>query len=102
MKHTIKKGVHFIRSFTAILYGKALRLFGIKRDKSVIPKGCYCYEPDHERNKTADSGVYYTIFCPYYKWFTMEWKGCSYLGVMREDILLYDQCKICGENYGFD
>ena len=34
---------------------------------SVIPEGQYCYTPDYEKNKIAESFTYYVIPCKYYK-----------------------------------
>lgn len=58
-----------------------------EKDKSVIPKGIYCY--DEERR------------CPYWEFhkndIDEEYGYCHYLEEY-DGLLLWDQCKICGIN----
>ena len=94
-----------------------------KKDTSVIPKGCYCYEPSEGHNKYGIPNVKY---CPYMT--SKEYNGvlcpyCAYLeqgtvDCTDEDFkklvehfgseekvfeglpltLLFDSCKECGIN----
>ena len=40
--------------------------------------------------------------CPYYVWGKGDRKGCLYVGFYGDDVLLYDQCKICGNSEDFN
>ena len=62
----------------------------------------YCYTPDYEKNKIAESFTYYVIPCKYYKTLGKRWNGCKYLGIITDDFVFDDQCKMCGKNYGDD
>lgn len=31
-----------------------------------------------------------------------RWNGCEYLGIITDDFVFNDKCKMCGENYGDD
>ena len=69
-------------------------------DESVIPTGPYCYVIDTEKTKFVDGvvdGDIYTKMCPYYK-FGNSIHGCTFVGYAGWDVLLSDQCKICGVN----
>jgi len=59
----------------------------------------YCYEHDVERNIKEPINGYWIKPCKYYR-STNKSKGvaCTYVGYFGFDVLLYDQCKICGEN----
>jgi hypothetical protein len=80
-----------------------LWFFGIKRDSSEIPVGLYCYTYDNERNEKepCSDGSFWIKTCKYYKS-----RGnrdiCTYVGFYGHDFALYDQCKICGRNYGLE
>ena len=68
-------------------------------DPSVIPQGLYCYIPDIKKNeKRKDWSVCYIIPCPYYKTLGKTWNGCMYLGIITDDMIFDDQCKMCSEN----
>ena len=78
-------------------------IFNLKHDKSVIPYGAYCYKGDDEKNKNSTSpSSYYIISCPYYKIISKKYNGCQYLGVVTDDFVFDDQCKLCGENYNYN
>lgn len=67
-------------------------------DKSVIPKGDYCYSIG-EINYKNNSPIIYTNVCPYYN--NNETPTCDYCeieGIEQDLVLLEDQCKICGVN----
>ena len=83
-----------------MLWSKIVLFFGYKYDKSQIPEGQYCYIPDIEKNKKAEKWTYYIIPCKYYKTLGKHWNGCKYLGIITDDFVFDDQCKMCGENYG--
>ena len=82
-----------------------LRLFGVVRSASVIPKGQYCYVRDEERNakEPCVDGGYWIKICKYYR-STPKTRGiaCTYVGFFGFDFCLYDECKICGENDEID
>ena len=96
----IYRHLYWTKNWIVMLWAKILILFGRKYDESVIPKNIpYCYTPDDEKNKGEYNGVYYVKPCPYYKTLGKTWDGCKFLGVIaRCDLLLSDQCKICGIN----
>lgn len=79
-----------------------VRLFRPKLDSSVIPVGHYCYVVDHERNKIEPMDGQWIKPCPYFKRFKNGNTACTYAGFIGFDAAHYDQCKICGENYGKD
>lgn len=83
-----------------VLYYKVLRFFGYKLPEDGIPEGYYCYVPDNEKNSSKKEGdfSYYIKPCPYWKWINKEYKGCAYLGVITDDPVFGDQCKMCNVN----
>ena len=75
----------------------------ITLDSDKIPKNTpYCYTIDRDRiknDKTLKDGELPIIMCPYYVWGKKDTRGCLYTKVYSTfDILLWDQCKICGGN----
>ena len=82
-----------------MIWAEMLVHFGHKYDKSVIPKNIqYCYTPLKYENN-----VYRVKPCPYYKTLGKTWDGCKFLGLIaKDDLLLSDQCKICGISNGYD
>lgn len=101
----IGERIKLIRYFVAAKFIRMCRAVGIKQDTSVIPSGMYCYVPDKERNanEPTDSFSYWIKPCKYYR-STPSSGGvaCMYVGYFGFDPCLYDQCKLCGENYGDD
>ena len=91
--------------YTETRYVKLLRIFGVGRSVSVIPKGQYCYVLDEERNTKEPStdGGYLIKPCKYYR-STVKTGGvaCTYTGFYGFDFCLYDRCKICGVNDEID
>ena len=86
-----------------MLWAKVLIFFGHEYDESVIPKDIpYCYTPDKEKNVNGYCGVYYVIPCPYYKTLGRDWNGCKFLGIITDDFVFDDQCKMCSVSDGFD
>ena len=85
----------------SMLFWWVLIKLGVKRCTKPIPEGHYCYYPDHEMNEKQDGTFnYYVIPCKYYKTMSKRYNGCAYIGVITDDCVFDDQCKICGENYG--
>lgn len=86
-----------IKKITSVIYGRLLRFLNIKRDDTVIPQGMYCYTPDIEKNKNKKDGdyKYYVKTCKYYKRLGRDYNGCSYLGIITDDDVFGDQCKLC-------
>lgn len=101
-KVSIGTYLYWSKNLTSMLYSKLLLLFGVRHSTSVIPEGQYCYTPDYEKNKIAESCTYYVIPCKYYKTLGKRWNGCKYLGIITDDFVFDDQCKMCGKNYGDD
>ena len=102
-KYTITDYLCLGRNFANMLWWKLLFLFGVRRSALPIPDGMYCYAPDIEKNearKEAEPYAYYIKPCKYYKTLGRRYNGCSYLGVITDDMTFDDQCKICSENYG--
>ena len=87
-----------------MVWAKIIVFFGYKYDKSKIPFGThYCYLPDDEKNEQAKSfSNYYKKPCPYFKYISTYYRGCKYLGIITDDPVFSDQCKMCGENYEDD
>ena len=77
-----------------------IRVFKIKKDKKHIPYGYYCYVPDIERNIKEPNvlGGYWIKPCKHYKYISENNRACTYLGYFGDDILLWDQVKICNIN----
>jgi len=91
------------RFLECVLFAILVRC-GLRRNVKYIPESPYCYLPDIGRNnnKSKDDWSYYIIPCKYYKYISQRLRGCTYLGYMGEDLLLSDQCKICGEKDGME
>lgn len=88
--------------YIEVYYWKLLFLFGVSRSTDGIPEDTvYCYKPDDEKNQTAKNGEYWIKPCKYYRSLNGQLKaGCTYVGFIGDDLLLGDQCKICGEKEG--
>lgn len=87
------------KNIVSALFSKCLVFFGFNYDNSVIPSGPYCYLPDEKKNAEVKSySVYYIIPCPYFMILSERWRACRYLGVITDDFVFRDQCKMCGEN----
>ena len=78
--------LYFAKNFVSVVYSKLLLLFGISHTPSVIPKGEYCYGINLKEGAV--------IRCPYYKPLGKERNGCKYLGVITDDFIFEDKCKI--------
>lgn len=102
-KYTITDYIYWGRNLANMLWWKLLFLFGVRRSALPIPNGMYCYAPDNEKNAKATSFKYYYIKpCKYYKTLGRRFNGCSYLGIITDDFVFDDQCKMCSENLGLD
>jgi hypothetical protein len=67
-------------------------------DKTVIPKGDYCYTITGPVYTNKDGiPTLPTKRCPYWEHLPFGSAYCSYLDE-RDDLLLVDQVKICGVN----
>ena len=93
--------LYWAKNLVNMLWWKLLFLFGVRRSALPIPEGMYCYNPDIEKNKAKkDFSTYYINSCKYYKTLGRRYNGCSYLGIITDDMTFDDQCKMCGVNYG--
>lgn len=111
LKERMMKNTYYLywtENLVNMLWWKLLILFGVRRSALPIPEGMYCYAPDNEKNcANEDSinnhgGTYYIKPCKYYKTLGRRFNGCSYLGIITDDCVFDDQCKMCCENYGID
>lgn len=87
--------------YIEIIFVKIILFLGIKRNKSIIPKGHYCYTPI-EFPSEKNNGIYKIKPCKYYRSVTKYIKSCTYEGYIGYDMCLWDQCKICNENLYFE
>ncbi len=95
--------VYWSRNLANVLWWKLLFLFGVRRSALPIPEGMYCYAPDDEKNAKATSFKYYYIKpCKYYKTLWSSFNGCSFIGIITDDCVFDDQCKMCSENLCLD
>ena len=96
--------LYWFKNLLSMIYSKVLIYFGKKYDSSFIPEGMYCYKLDDEKNKNKKHDDYhiYLIPCRYYKTLGKHWNGCKYLGIITDDDVFDDQCKMCSENFGDD
>lgn len=85
--------------WAVILIAKIKLFFGYKYDKSIIPIGHYCYAPDNEKNMKETGFIYHIIPCEHYVPLGKGWNACKYNGIITDDMVFDDQCKICGERY---
>lgn len=72
---------HFL-VYIECLLSRICSKLGFTYKKEPIPDGVYCYDRDGNA-------------CKYFR-ITKEKAGCTYLGYFGDDLLLTDQCKICG------
>lgn len=94
MKNTLLNIIYYLET----RYTKLLRLFNIRKDTTVIPKGMYCYVYDDEKNENKEPFSYWIKTCKYYRSNDNGGIACTYVGFYGFDFCLYDQCKICGKN----
>ena len=70
-------------------------------DLALIPKQtCYCYSIDRERlhtDTTLKDGELPIKLCPYFVFGKGDARGCVYTKFYGDDLLLWDQCKICDQ-----
>ena len=91
--------MRLIKNIIEIYLNRIKLFFGVKLDDSIIPNGQYCYTPDYEKNKVRENfSTYYVKPCKYYKTLTKNYNGCSYLGIITDDFVFDDQCKMCDKN----
>ena len=99
---------YWLGNLINMLWWKLLISFGVRRSALPIPNGMYCYIPDYEKNLSQDDslnnngGSYYIKPCKYYKTLGHRFNGCSYLGIITDDMVFDDKCKMCSENLGLD
>lgn len=94
----MKRKIKYIENLLTMIFSMIKLFFGYSYSPSIIPKGLYCYEPDDEKNKSCENFVYYIKTCKYYKRIG-EWNGCQYLGIITDDFVFADKCKMCNKNY---
>lgn len=84
------------------LYARLLLLFLVSKDPSVIPEGPYCYHIIRTRDHTLLDWKHTVISCKYYRCMKDQDAACVYTGVIGWDLLLGDQCKVCGIKHEID
>lgn len=90
------KYLYWSRNWIKILWWSFIIKLGYKRSKDPIPQGVYCYKPDDEKNrKNKNNSVFFVEPCKYYKTLGNRYNGCSYLGIITDDMVFDDQCKMC-------
>ena len=91
-----------IKIWSQIYLIKIKKLFGYKLDQTIIPEGLYCYKFNGLKGTSLINGNsvpwYGTSVCPYYKSPTRNLNACLYCGIITDDIVFDDQCKLCGVN----
>jgi len=100
----ISQRIHWAKNFISVKWSNVLFLFDIKYSEDLIPNGPYCYVPDEEANKNKEENddSYYIKPCPYYKSIGKGYNGCKYLGIVTDDFVFADQCKMCTVNKYYD
>ena len=95
--------LYWAKNWVIMVWSIFRKMINKSYDSSLIPKGMYCYAPDIEKNqcRKEDDYCYYTKPCPYYKTLGKEYNGCMYLGIITDDIIFDDQCKMCSTNMDF-
>jgi hypothetical protein len=83
------------------IFGVIRIKLGIKYSEDKIPHGPYCYK----LNRVSDgklilppinSGIGIRIEpCIYYKTLPNDYNSCKFLGIITDDYIFGDQCKIC-------
>lgn len=104
-KVKIRCYLYWGKNLANMLWWKLLFLFGVRRSALPIPYGMYCYAPDIEKSearKETEPYVYYIKPCKYYKTLGRMFNGCSYLGIITDDCVFDDQCKMCSDNLSLD
>lgn len=99
------KKLYFLRVigyWIEVQWSNLQRFFGKTKDTSVIPKGPYCYVPDDEKNEKEPIDGTWIKTCMYYRSMKDYSAACTYVGFIGFDFCLGDQCKICGQNRGYD
>lgn len=80
-----------LKNLLSIYYSIIRRFLGYKYPINVIPEGLYCY--------TWIEEIY--VICPYFKRIDENYVGCKYLGIISDDLIFNDQCKICNKNLNY-
>ena len=95
----IPNHIYWGRNWVIMIWSKLLIFFGFKYSNKFIPEGMYCYTPDIEKNNDRENfSVYYIKPCKYYKSLSRDYNGCMYLGIITDDLVFNDQCKLCSDN----
>jgi hypothetical protein len=91
------------------IFGLIRIKLGIKYSEDKIPHGPYCYKLNRSSDgklilppvtKRCKSIVYAGISiriepCIYYKTLPNDYNSCKFLGIITDDYIFGDQCKIC-------
>jgi len=86
-----------MKNWIEMLWAWLIVKLGYRYDESKVPKDTpYCYSIDWEKREAMNDDVLYTNCCPYYSFLSENIRGCKLCGVIADDFLLWDQCKICG------
>jgi hypothetical protein len=80
---------NYLEMFWSIL---KVRL-GFRYSEEPIPSGLYCYELTE---KLPDGLGWKIKTCPYYTPLKEGSNGCKFTGIITDDLVFDDSCKICG------
>jgi len=97
--------IKLISCYIEIAWANVLIFLKIKKSTTPIPDNTpYCYIMDDEKNlnEPHKNGGYWIKTCKYYRFVNDDIKACTYVGYIGDDLLLNDQCKICGEKQNYE
>jgi hypothetical protein len=83
------------------IFGVIRIKLGIKYSEDKIPHGPYCYKINRDSDgKIISPPISSEITikiepCVYYKTLPNDYNSCKFLGIITDDYIFGDQCKIC-------
>lgn len=90
------KNFYHFKNLLSLLWSKVVLFFGYKYSEEQIPEGQYCYKFIGEIWKDGKYEGYNIEKCKYYKTLGSGWNGCMFDGIITDDMVFDDQCKMCG------
>lgn len=80
----------YTKNIFNVLWSLIKTKLGYKYSKEEIPDGPYCY-----KLLSVNKGKCKIKKCTYYKTLPKGYNACKFLGVVTDDFIFDDQCKIC-------
>jgi hypothetical protein len=82
------------------IFGLIRIKLGIKYSEDKIPHGPYCYKLNRSSDgklilPPVNAGIGFIEPCIYYKTLPNDYNSCKFLGIITDDYIFGDQCKIC-------